>query len=273
MYECDSPYHHISVTDTGSLRVLQFERNRQSSMYLDDPFETDFEYPGYFHLSLAVKPDAARTLVIGLGGGTVVKRMWRDYTRMRIDAVELDPVVVDVARRYFALPRSARIRVFVGDGREYLATTTETYDIVVVDAFDDDRIPRPLMTEEFLRSVRDRLSPGGVVAYNCIGSIDGGRSRAFRSFHRTVSNVWRQVWTFTVNDGVHSEDSNIVLLATDSALSTDELTDRIGDRVGGLVTVPAFELFADDLFLGAIRTGDVPLLLDEPAGKTKRSRR
>ena len=71
-------------------------------MYLDAPFDTDFEYPGYFHVALAMKPDAIRTLVIGLGGGTVVKRMWRDYPEMRIDSVELDP-------EGWAIPQSSLI--------------------------------------------------------------------------------------------------------------------------------------------------------------------
>lgn len=62
-------------------------------MYLDAPFETDFDYPAYLHLTVAVKPDAARVCMIGLGGGTVAKRMWRDYPWMRIDAVEVDPQI------------------------------------------------------------------------------------------------------------------------------------------------------------------------------------
>lgn len=150
MFETQSAYHQIFVTDIDQLRVLRFERNRQSSMFLDAPFDTDFEYPGYFHIALAIKPDAARTLVIGLGGGTVVKRMWRDYPAMRIDVVELDPVVVDVARRYFALPDNERIRVMVGDGRAFVETTPECYDLLLVDAFDDDHVPRTFTTEEIL---------------------------------------------------------------------------------------------------------------------------
>ena len=159
-------------------------------MALDDPFETDIEYVDYFHIALAVRPDAARTLVLGLGGGSIVKRMWRDYPAMHIDAVEIDAEVVDIAREYFALPEDPRIRIAVDDGRAFLSACEETYDIVIVDAFDDDRMPRHLMTEEFMRDVRERLSPGGVVAYNVIGSLHGPLSKPFRSLCRTVSNVW-----------------------------------------------------------------------------------
>ena len=271
-YAGTSPYHDINVSDYGYIRVLRFTRNRQSSMYLDAPFETDFEYPGYFHISVAIKPDAARTLAIGLGGATVIKRMWRDYPSMSIDAVELDPMVVEVAFRFFELPEDERIRVFTDDGRRFLDTATETYDIVLVDAFDEDRVPRPLTTEEFMRALRDRLNADGVVAYNFLGEHAGERSKPFRSLYRTMRNVWRNVWVFVVNDGVDSEGTNLMLFATDADLTADELCDRIADRAGGIVTVPAFELMGEDLYRGEIRLGDVPLITDPPKGKPGRRR-
>jgi spermidine synthase len=262
VYSHTSRHHEINVTDYGQIRVLRFTRNRQSSMYLDAPFETDIEYPGYFHIALAVKPDASRTLVIGLGGGSVVKRMWRDYPEMVLDAVEIDPDVVDVAHRFFEFPSDERIRVFVDDGRNFLQTCQASYDIALIDAFDEDRVPRPLTTEEFMRMLRDRIAPDGVVAYNFIGAVRGDRSRPFRSLYRTLRNVWQNVWVFVVNDGVESEGTNLMLFATDAPITVDELLAHIADRVGGRVTVRAFQSFGEDLYTGEIRGGDVPLIID-----------
>ena len=270
IYSHTSPYHDIHVEDIGYLRVLRFERNRQSSMYLDAPFDTDFEYPAYLHTPLALKPDATRTLVIGLGGGSVVKRMWRDYPHMRIDVVELDPEIVEVAHRYFELPRDERIRVFVDDGRAFLETCPDTYDIVIVDAFDEDRVPRPLTTEEFLRLARDRLSPTGVVAYNFIGAPSGDHSKPFRSLYKTMSNVWRQVRVFMTDEGLLTEGANLILLGSDAEVSDEVLKSRIADRVGGMVTVPAFDRFGEDLYTRGIPTGDVPIITDPPRGKRRR---
>lgn len=266
LYSHTSAFHTITVADIGFRRILRFERNRQSSMYLDDPYETDFEYPNYFHLALAIVPDAARTLAIGLGGGTVVKRMWRDHPEMRVDAVEIDPEVVDVAKRFFALPDDPRIRVIVDDGRHFVETAPDVYDIVIVDAFDDDHVPVPLATEEFLQAARDRMSEGGAIVYNFIGSLTGDHSKPFRSLYRTLANTWRRVWVFRVNEGVGAEGDNLILLASDTVITTEDLRARIADRVGGRVSVPAFHLFGDDLYEGSIRTGDVPLLTD-PAGR------
>jgi len=271
----DSPFHRLTVTDNDGVRLLKFERNQQSSMRIDDPFETTIEYVGYLHITMAVKPEARRALVMGLGGGSVVKRMWRDYPALSLDVAEIDGEVVEVAYGLFELPDDDRIDVHIADGREFLGRRLDVYDIVIVDAFDDDRVPRPLMTEEFMRLVRDHLAEDGVVAWNVFGAVYGPHSRPFRSFHRTASNVWRNVWTFPLGIGENAADDtrNIVMLASDSPLSADELAERIGNRVDGLVTVPAFERFAEDLYRGAIRTGDVPLLTDDQGAHKPRYHR
>lgn len=276
MPEFDSRFHRLSVNDNDGIRTLKFEHNQQSSMRLDDPYDTHIEYVGYLHTTLAVKPDATSALVIGLGGGSVVKQFWRDYPALRIDAVELDPQVVEIAHAFFELPEDDRIRVIVTDGREFMElAATGTYDIIVVDAFDDDRVPRPLLTEEFMRACRAHLAENGVIAWNVIGAVYGPHSKPFRSMHRTARNVWRNVWTFPLGIAEDAVDNtrNIVMLASDVPLSCDELLERIGSRVGGLVRVPAFERFAEDLYTGQIRSGDVPMLTDEPAPRPRGTRR
>jgi spermidine synthase len=274
MHERKSAYHRLNVTDDGAWRVLKFERNQQSSMALDDPFESDIEYVDYFHLAMALAPEATRTLVIGLGGASVVKRMWRDYPAMRIDAVEIDAEVVAVAREYFALPDDERICVTVGDGRQFVQASAETYDIAIVDAFDDDVVPEHLLTEEFMRELHDRLGADGVAVFNVIGSLYGKHSRPFRSFHRTLSSVWDRVWLFPLRYANHPSEAsrNIIVLATDADVSREELLRRIATRVDGLVGVRGFATFGEDLYRGAIRRGDVPLLRDPEAAK-RESRR
>jgi spermidine synthase len=272
--EFQSDFHRIKVTDNEGVRLLQFERNRQSSMHIDDPFETDMEYPGYLHLTVAVKPDAARALFIGLGGGSVVKRMWRDYTQLALDVVEIDEKVVEVAHEYFSVPRDPRIRVFVDDGAGFIRITPEVYDYVVIDAFDDDFVPRPLLTEEFLRGCHDHLAHDGVVAYNVIGAVYGPHSRAFRSLYRTLRNTWRRVWVFPIDLANDATDRtrNIIVLASDAELSDDQLLDRIASRVDGRVSVPSFERFGEDLYRGKVRAGDVPILT-EHATRSRGGRR
>lgn len=276
MYEHSSAHHRVRVIDANGFRHLRFERNQQSSMALDDPYDTDIEYIAYFHIALAVQPNIQRALVIGLGGGSLVKQLWRDHPQMHIDAVELDPAIVDVAYEYFGLPEDERIDVFVGDGREYLNTCNEVYDLIVVDAYDDDQIPPHLLTEQFLFECRDHLSPEGVIAYNLIGYVHGDHSKPFRSFYRTIDNVWRNVWLFPVGLSVGGPiqlafGGNLVLLASDAQVSTHDLLVRIAQRVNGSVSAKGFGQLGKDLYQGAIRSGDVQILTDPPKRRGRKN--
>ena len=79
----DTRYHRLFVVDDESSRYLRFDSSFQSGMYLDDPFRTRFSYSDYLHLGLAYNPSAKKVLVVGLGGGSVQKRMWRDSRTSR----------------------------------------------------------------------------------------------------------------------------------------------------------------------------------------------
>ncbi len=264
----DTQYHRIVVTEDASERRLLFDKSIQSAMPLDDPFRSDYPYPNYLNLALALKPDAQRVLALGLGGGTVQKRMWRDYPQMQIDTVEIDPVVVEVAEKYFELPRDERLAVYVQDGRRFVQTTEELYDIIIVDTYYADAIPFHLTTQEFFQEAKARLKPGGVIAYNVIGSVEGSKSELFRSMYKTAASVLDHVWAFPVGigeDGDLSRYRNVVVLATDARVTEDEILARIANRVGGRVSIDGFEEFGADLYTGPLPTDDVPLLTDSYA--------
>ena len=159
----DSQYHRIAVVEDDDSRYLRFDSSFQSGMYKDDPFRTRFEYSDYLQLPLAYRPSTRKILYIGLGGGSAPKRTWRDFPATRIDVVELDPEVVDVAYEYFDVPRDPRLRIDVEDGRRFLADNEGPWDAIVIDAFYSDSIPFHLATREFLELARSRLTPGGTV--------------------------------------------------------------------------------------------------------------
>jgi spermidine synthase len=265
IFRADSQYHRISVTEDDEVRHLRFDRSHQSAVSLSDEFESTIKYPNYLHLAYALQPEARNVLVLGLGGGSVSKRYWRDYPEIHVDSVEVDPVVVDVAREYFGLPEDPRLEVFAEDGRRYVQATGRTYDIVIIDAYNADSMPYHLTTEEFFGEIDAVLNPGGVVAYNIISSVEGTRSKLFRSLYKTAGSVWGERWVVPIglgSDGSTTTNRNIILLATDAVVPAEEFEVRVAGRVGGRVTIDGFPSFLDDLYTGSIDVSDVPLLTD-----------
>ena len=137
-----------------------------------------------------------------------------------------------------------------------------------MDAYYADALPSHLTTEEFFREANARMKPGGVLAYNVIGAVDGTRSRLFRSMYRTTGEVWSNRWVFPIglaNDGMLQANRNIIVLATNGRADRDELATRIASRVGGTVTIKGFARFGEDLYDEPIPAFDVPVLTDDHA--------
>ena len=92
-----------------------------------------------------------------------------------------------------SLPRNSRLQVAVEDGRRFLQRDDERWDAIVIDAYFSDSLPFHLTTIEFLELARSRLTPGGVIASNLIGSISGDGSKLFRSMYKTYRAVFPTV--------------------------------------------------------------------------------
>ncbi len=265
----DTQYHRLAVVQDSTSRYLRFDSSFQSGMYRAQPFRTRFDYTDYLQLALAYNPGAKRILFVGLGGGSAPKRMWRDFPALRLDVVELDPEVVDVAYRFFGLPRDERLQVDVEDGRRYLARNEGPWDAIVIDAFYSDSIPFHLATREFLELARARLAPGGVIATNVIGAVAGKQSRLLRSMLRTYRTVFPTVAThpvFSMGDTDSSEIRNVIFVAGEGAAPAKQF---LAERWRGIRVdapgAPDLGRAIRDRVDAPISTGNVPVLTDDYA--------
>jgi spermidine synthase len=172
-----SIYRNLFVVEDNGLRCLTFRRavatERQTCMRTAQPDYLVFPYTRMMLGSLLVKPDPKRVLIIGLGGGTLPMTLRQLFPDLEIDVVELDPAVTRVAEKFFGFKRDERMRVSEEDGRVFVKKAIRAgtkYDIVMLDAFEDEYIPEHLSTKEFLLEVKSTLTPDGVVAANTFSS-------------------------------------------------------------------------------------------------------
>jgi spermidine synthase len=222
LYEKESLFGTVIVTEENGLRTLLFERHgaRQSVVKPGDPEHLELPYASVAFTGLALCAEPRRVLVVGLGGGTLPMFLRKHYRNATIDAVDIDPEVVHVARTFFGFREDRRMRVTVGDGREFIEKTRQPYDIIFLDAFGSDAVPPHLTTQEFLRAVRRALRPDGVV----VGNIwDRGSNSMYDPMVRTYQEVFDDLYILDVQGA-----SNEILLALPRRLnlSREELAER-----------------------------------------------
>lgn len=193
------------------VRSLGFEPYSviQSQVRLGHPLELRLAYTRAAMTALAVVETPKRVLVVGLGGGAMPMFLRRLFPDATIDAVEIDPAVIKVARRFFDFREDRRLHAFAADGRAFVEKSAGGYDLIFLDAFGSSDIPRHLATLEFLQLVRARLSPSGVVVGNVFAP---SLNPMFGSMIRTYAAAFAQVCAFEV-----PEHFNWIILARPDA--------------------------------------------------------
>ena len=175
----------LTVSEERGVRTLHVGGEAiQSSMRLSDPFALELDYTRCMMSFLLFHPRPRRALKIGLGGGSLVKFLWRRLPGLRTRVVELDERVVRVAREQFHLPADdARLAVEVGDGAHALAP--ECCDLLVVDAFADEHPPAALVSQAFFDAAWLALEEPGALVLNLMNDdprLDERLQRVERAF-------------------------------------------------------------------------------------------
>ena len=221
LYEKTSAYNTIVVTEEeNGLRTLRFGRGgaRQSAVKLGDPDYLALPYAQVALVGLALSEETRRFLVVGLGGGTLPMFLRKYYPNATIDTVDIDPEVVDVAKKFFGFREDELMNAHVGDGRRFIEELQQPYDVIFLDAFGSNNTPAHLTTQEFLQAVRRAVTPRGVVVGNLWGRSANPR---YDSMVRTYQEVFDELLILDVRGAV-----NKILLALPrkQPLSRDELT-------------------------------------------------
>ncbi len=158
-------------------------------------------------------------LILGMGTGTYATQCRRYLGDMNIEGVEIDAKITDLANKYFEMPSDIPVTTY--DGRAYLNAIDKTYDVIMVDAYQDITIPFQMSSVEFFTLVKEHLNPGGVmvVNMNMRGSSEGSINEYLAD---TISDVFDNVYTVDVKGSTNRE-----LFASDDPEMTDNLTDNI----------------------------------------------
>jgi spermidine synthase len=191
----ETVYNDIFVSKYQSLLNMSFHWKglyfRESQTNLADPDDLPMLYGRALSIAAVYPQDIKRVLIIGLGGGGITTYLGRFLPDATIDTVELDPGVIDIAKKYFGIRATSKSRLLDGDGRVFLNRHSEPYDLIIADAFTGSYIPFHLMTKEFYGLLRDRLAPHGVAAFNILPG-----TKLYDSNLRTLKTVFDRLDLF-----------------------------------------------------------------------------
>ena len=199
----ESLYNTILINRRGTYVTLSFGYNKR--LYTESVYNTanDLELPvpytRYMTATLAYVPQPERVLEIGFGGGRTAWYLHHYFPETAITSVELDPTVIELAKKYFGVEDRENLEIAAGDGRLFLMKAKQRYDLILIDAYRGPFVPFHLLTREFYELVERRLAEGGVVAQNIEPT-----TMLFDAASATLAAVFDQVEFFVASGNVVS---------------------------------------------------------------------
>jgi len=261
-------YHRIRVEEDDEARYMYFDRTLQSAMNLKDPTALRLIYSRYTSLGFTFRPDAKKMLIIGLGGGSIPKKIQKEFPNIEIDAVEIDPEVIRIAKDHFNVKEGKNLRLHAQDGRLFLTRTQNQYDIILLDAYFTDAIPFHLTTKQFFELAQKRLTPNGIIVANLISAVTGPSGKIVRAFVRTQRQIYPQTYVFAARraDNVSLDTiQNVIVVATrdKQRLDIKEIVKRASAMDKGLFPDPIQDIAV--AYFDRPVPEDVPILTDDYA--------
>ncbi len=222
LYEAETTHQYARVIEReDGTRVLELNEGQAvHSMYVPGSYLTGDYWDGHLVLQAAARPQPPRRIaILGNAGGTVARSFGHFFPATAVDAVEIDPELTELGRRYLDL-RNPRMQTFAEDARPWLERSEGGYDVIMVDAYRQPYIPFYLATREFFELVRERLAPGGLVIVN-VGHPEGGQELE-RVLGRTMAAAFPRVLRYPI------EETNTLLMAGEGAFSAARLRASLG---------------------------------------------
>lgn len=185
----DTPSAHYTIEDISvqgrTLRTLATgPGGKQSGIVVGSPTELVFWYKREIAAVIDLQPAKQRIAVLGGGAYTLPAYLAYTYPDAQIDVVEIDPLLLGIAREHFEYNSPANVASIAMDARTFVNGVTQPYDIVVVDVFGDDSIPESLMTAEYGRALKRAVTPEGSVIINAIAGTRGTCLELFQAVTR-----------------------------------------------------------------------------------------
>ncbi len=191
LYEGESIYNYLQVKENNRSVILSTNvLFGVQSIAMKDGGLTGM----YYDTALAAVPmsgtDEPEILILGMGSGTFATLCAKYFPGSSVKGVEIDEKITDLAHEHFGLPESVEVATY--DGRAYLEVDEGSYDVIMVDAYQDITIPFQMSSVEFFELVKAHLKPNGVMVVN-LNMVSDGEGSINAHLCDTISSVFGDV--------------------------------------------------------------------------------
>lgn len=217
----DHPAYEFTE-DARTGRALIVNNTLQTIMDLETNYSI-WNWAHYFPAAASVYPPGSKVLLLGLGGGTLVKQL--ESLGFDVDVVEIDKRIKEVCVQFFNV--NPELKLVVDDARHYIRSTDEDYDIIIYDTFLSESVPEHLLTLEGFGDAERILRPGGMIMANFYGFIDGKKGVAARSVLKTFRKAGFETEVMATPGA--DLDRNLIFLASRAPIDFDNISYKEGN--------------------------------------------
>ncbi len=205
LYSQRTPFHHIDISQRKNLRLLHTDHHTiQSAINLDHPERMPLPYMHAMMAALLFQPPPASCLLLGVGGGDLIRYLHHHLPNCNITAVEQDARMVQISHQYFLRPLADNIAIHVNDATEFIKKYQNANDWLLIDLYGNS-LPPPLNTTTFYDNCHAALSNSGMLVMNLLTN----NADEFKSIVWKIRRRFKQQ-TLCLNIPQHG---NIIILA------------------------------------------------------------
>lgn len=163
-----SPYNKVlEIHKVNEKYLLDSEKANYSYGSLQKAFEFSFQQIDFQNF----KPN--KILMLGLGAGSILESLpnYLKNTYYSIDAVEIDPLVIELGYKYFDIQRFNNLNIFIMDAKDFIMQSVDSYDFVIIDLFVDLVMPDFLFEPTILQKLKEMTTEKGAILFNTIPNV------------------------------------------------------------------------------------------------------
>lgn len=146
------------------------------------------------------KPAIQNVLILGFGLGSIPYMLETIFhKKYAFTGVEVDESVIYLASKYVLDELDSEIQMIQADAYNYVYQCYETFDMICIDIFIDDKIPEIFLTMDFLESVKDLLNPDGLLIFNHLSFFKTDKEKASAYYEKVFSKVFPNAFPMQVS--------------------------------------------------------------------------